>query len=225
MIQLATQPKPVVQFMHAISSSMRLIQQDVHIGYFHLGDEFFIQFELVDRVSKLCSGLINDAVFIRSVWVPPHRRGQNRFHENMTMVTQLADLYGVALFSICNPCEWSSDYSTIEDMREIFVKGWGFRYVPDYIAKKFRQRQRFKRLGFRCMAFGGIKDRDRIKKKDRLAYLPKSLDEEVKIDILRARRGLRPLRQSALLTPEQRAENFIEQLSAWDGPERKLVAV
>lgn len=224
MTEPTTKPKPVELFLHAMSSFMRLIKQDDHIGYFHRGDEFFIQFELVDTVSKLCSGLINYAVFIRSVWIPRHRRGQNRFHDNMTIVKEFADLYGVILFGIANPCEWSSDYSTIDDMREIFIKGRGFRYVPDYIEKKLRQRQRLRRLGFRCFPFGGIKDRDRIKKKDRLVYLPETLDQEVKIDILRARQGLRPLRQCAVLTPEQRAENFLsEHLSAADGPDEPFI--
>ena len=84
----------------------------------------------------------------------------------------------VAILGVANPFDLSQgDTPTQND--EIFINDRGFRYLPDYEDAKMRQRQLMMSLGFRPTRLDNIGDRERIKKKDRLLFLPPTLEPEI----------------------------------------------
>ena len=96
----------------------------------------------------------------------------------MEILLEYAKGASVAIVGVANPFDLSQgDTPTQND--EIFINDRGFRYLPDYEDAKMRQRQRMRSLGFRPTKLDNIGDRERIKKKDRLLFLPSTLEPEI----------------------------------------------
>ena len=180
--------EPAAKFFRAIDNSYSLFHQHkthkdyVSVGMWNsYGGEFFFTMESMLRLPLTTDYVGEDVVYLKSVWVPNHHRRSGVFLEHLKIITEMAEMFGTAIITCCNPFDLAvvDETNTLEELRETFKEEIGFYYVQDgYLEKKFRQRERFKSVGFRQTNIGPIQDRKRIKKKDQLAFIPESMPNQ-----------------------------------------------
>ena len=176
---------PAQNFFQAIDKCYELIDQEkscdgfVNTGKWTFHDEIFVAMANVPRLPTIGYEVSDYVVHLKSVWVPHHFRSKGLFVEHLKLMTDYAQLFGVAIIACANPFDLATvdETATSQELRAVFKTELGFYYLEeDFQQKKLRQRERFKSAGFQRCRIGAIQNRQRIKKHDQLAFIPDTLE-------------------------------------------------
>ena len=178
---------PANLLMQELTRSYKLYDQEANetgnSGFFHHCHEIFFEISTSCQVRGYDSKeIIKNCVWWKSAWIPTHKRTKGLFVEHLQIITDLADMFNVAILCCSNPFDLvqTDETTTPEELESIFRNGIGFHYVANYEASKLRQRDRLRSAGYVSKSYGRILDRDRISKRDQLIYIPENLTPKLK---------------------------------------------
>lgn len=174
---MKTAISPAELFFEGVAGSFEILCIHENAAKFHYHHEFFVQLETMGYFNGVTEGVQEHMVMLRSAWVPPASRGRGSFVSGMELLLDYARGVGVAVVAVANPFDLSHSGRTPAELENIFVNEIGFSYTVLYEEKKLRQRRRMQQLGFRSIRLDSIGNRNRIKRKDCLLFLPQRFDQ------------------------------------------------
>lgn len=176
---------PAGRFTQSIDMFYESYDSDGNDVYLHYYDEIFFNIAMVESLRDYGYQVLHELIHLKAVWIPHHKRAQSNWTWHLTNVmTEMADMTGCGIVTMCNPFDLDFYSEDIEELKEAFKEGTNFYYVDDYKDLKFKQRENFKRAGFKCSRWGKIGDRARIKWRDQFVYLPEKMIDRLKLHFM-----------------------------------------
>ena len=173
---------PTGRFTYSLDSFYQSYGSEKNDVYLHYGDEIFFNISMVERMRDYGYQCIHEVIHLKAVWIPHHKRAEANWTWHLTKVlTELADATGCGILAMCNPFDLDFRSTDLEELKAAFKDSTNFYYLKDYKEPKFKQRENFKKAGFKNSRWGRIGDRARVKWRDQFVYVPEKMDDKLKL--------------------------------------------